>query len=685
MICVALGIGYSLMLYFRDRTFEDQPTWLRGIMAALRFLSVSVLSALLLSPLLRLTSEEVQEPLVVIAQDLSTSALQNMNNTDSTAYVTGMQEMIQSLKSKYQVYQIGFGENVVDSINWNFNQQVTDIDQAFAYISDNFSDQNLGAVVLATDGIFNRGRNPIYSGFQMKAPLYSIGLGDTTQRTDLLVKHVFHNKIAFLGDRFVIQVDLLAKNLEGRTTTLRLERIDGINRSTIEQIPIKITENQFFTTQEFIIDAEKPGVQRYRVRMAGMEDEITYSNNAKDIFIEVIDGRQKILVLGNSPHPDIAAIKSMLELNENYEVTTAILSEFVGNVNDFDVIVMHQIPGTSGGKSMLSQINALKKPRLFILGSQSNLTQFNSAQGLLIIQGGNRSGNEVQAIVDPTFNLFKISETLSAQMGRFAPAVAPFGQYTQSPAGQVLAYQKIGNVETQYPLIMMGEDNQIKTGVVAAEGIWKWKLYDYLQNENHDGVQELISKTIQYLTIKDDKRRFRSSPSKNLFMDNEEIIFDAELYNNSYELINVPDVFLVVQNAEGNEFNYTFNRIGQTYQLNMGKFPDGSYRYTAYVDYDGQRRSVNGRFAVQPIQLESFETVADHVTLNRLSENQNGKLFYPNELDQVFSSIQNDEQIKPILYQKIRTRSIIHLKWIFALLLLMITAEWFLRRFFGGY
>ena len=86
---------------------------------------------------------------------------------------------------------------------------------------------------------------------------------------------------------------------------------------------------------------------------------------------------------------------------------------------------------------------------------------------------------------------------LSAQLAKFSPALAPFGQYSPSPAGQVLAYQKIGNVTTQYPLIMMGEDNQIKTAIIAAEGLWKWKLFDYLQNENHEAIKELISNTIQ--------------------------------------------------------------------------------------------------------------------------------------------------------------------------------------------
>lgn len=685
LLCILLGLGYALALYFRDRTFSDQPGWLKTIMAALRFLSVAILAILLLSPLLRFFSNEVQEPVVVIAQDLSSSAVRDLSQADSLAYVQEMQQLVNTLRTDYQVRELAFGERVRDTIDWTFNQQVTDIDEALRYIEDNYGDQNLGAVILATDGIFNRGRNPIYAGLQMKAPLYTIGMGDTTQRTDLLVKFVYHNKIAFLGDRFTVQADIMAKNLAGRTATVILEKVEGSARNTLEQKQVRIAEDQFFTTQEFVIEAGKSGVQRYRIRVNGMPDEITYANNVKDIFIEVIDGRQRILILGNSPHPDMAALKSILEINQNYEVESSILDDFDGDAGAYDLVILHQIPSNTANTDIINRLNTSRTPRLFILGSQTNLSRFNAAQGLVNIQGGNRSGNEVQAMPDPTFNLFTLPEELRSQVERFPPGIAPFGQYTTSAAGQVLAYQRIGNVQTQYPLIILGEETRVKSGVIAAEGLWKWKLFDYLQHENHDAFGELVSKIVQYLTVKEDRRKFRAGPGKNVFMSNEEIIFTAELYNNSYELINIPDVFLVVRNEQGNEFNYTFNRSGQTYQINIGKFVDGSYRYTAYVDYNGQRQTVNGSFAVQPIQLESFETVADHTVLNRLSEEQNGKLFYPDAIGSIAAAIQSDDMIKPIMYQKVQTRSIIHMKWIFLLLLILICTEWFLRRYFGGY
>ena len=45
----------------------------------------------------------------------------------------------------------------------------------------------------------------------------------------------------------------------------------------------------------------------------------------------------------------------------------------------------------------------------------------------------------------------------------------------------------------------------------------------------------------------------------------------------------------------------------------------------------------------------------------------------------------NKEDIKPTLFESFKTRSIINLKWIFFLILGLLSVEWFARKFYGGY
>jgi len=401
----------------------------------------------------------------------------------------------------------------------------------------------------------------------------------------------------------------------------------------------------------------------------------------------VLDARQKILLLANAPHPDLTAIKQSIGTNKNYEITTAFIDDATINIAEFDFVLLHQLPSkTNSAAAALNTIKNNNISHFFILGAQTNLTTFNQAQPLLTIQGDNQNTNEVQALVAPNFNLFKLDERVLQETRQYPPLISPFStNYTINPNTQVLLYQRIGRVDTQYPLLVLGEQQGAKIGALLGEGIWKWRLFDFLQNDSHVVFDELWGKTIQYVSLKEDKRRFRVNLDKNIFNENEQVIFGAELYNESYELINEPDVSMTVTSRDGREFNYTFNKSGNAYTLNAGLFTVGDYRFRASVNVNGENLSYEGQFSVQPLQLELYETTADHNILRLLSQEFGGEVVYPSAMTSLPQIIEEKGNVKPIIYQTSKTRSVINLKWIFFLLVGLLTLEWFLRRYFGAY
>ena len=74
-----LGLGIAGILYYRDTTFREQSKRLNWILGIIRFLGVTLLSMLLLSPLLKSLITETKKPVVVLAQDQSESILADMN------------------------------------------------------------------------------------------------------------------------------------------------------------------------------------------------------------------------------------------------------------------------------------------------------------------------------------------------------------------------------------------------------------------------------------------------------------------------------------------------------------------------------------------------------------------------------------------------------------------------------
>ncbi len=687
LFCIVLGVAYALTLYFRDQRFKEQSNILNWLLGIVRTVVVSFLAMLLLSPLIKSITTQTQKPILVLAQDVSESVAAEMDEAEQIQYQQDFQSLSERLKENYEVAEYSFGDKVREGLDTAFNDKVSNLSEMLTTVYDLYSNQNLGAVVLASDGIFNRGSNPIYSSAKLNAPIYSIALGDTIPKRDLVLRRAFYNKIAYLNDRFAVQIDIAAQNCAGQRTNLIVSKVVNEKTSTLETLPVSIDQDDFFTTREVILEADQAGVQRYRLALSALNEEASTANNVKDIFVDVLDARQKILILANAPHPDITAIKQTLVGNRNYEVTTAYVNDFQDKITNFDFVILHQLPSQSNAITNLRRtLQQQKISHFYVVGTQTNLPVFNQSQPLLTIAGDGRNTDDVQPIVQTNFNLFTLEENLANEIRRFPPVTAPFSNnYQPNPNASVLLRQRIGKVETPRPLLLIGESDGTKIGIFAAEGIWKWRLFDYLQHDNHTVFDALLGKTIQYLSLKEDKRRFRVNLEENIFNENEIIQFGAELYNESYELINSPDVRLIVTDNEGKDYSFIFNKTDNSYTLNAGILPVGNYTFRGVTTYNGKQLSYDGQFSVQPIQLELYQTTADHGLLRILSDEYGGALLYPDQLSELPERIEAQETVKPVMYQTTQTRSVINLKWIFFMLLSLLTLEWFLRRYFGSY
>ena len=229
------------------------------------------------------------------------------------------------------------------------------------------------------------------------------------------------------------------------------------------------------------------------------------------------------------------------------------------------------------------------------------------------------------------------------------------------------------------------DDNDVKHAILNGEGLWRWKLYDFLQNQNNDAFNEIVSKTIQYLAVVSDKRPFRVNLAKSVFDENDAINMDAQLYNASFELVNTPDIELKVFDEAGKRFDYKFNKSENAYTLNLGFLPAGNYKYQARTGFSGQVLTTEGKFSVAQLQLEDSRTIADHNLLRQLSLNHNGISVNLSEAKNVEEKLINSDKLKTALYDSYSTESAINLFWIFCILIGLLSVEWILRKYSGAY
>lgn len=688
VLCLLVGAAYAAVLYYRDTTFDEKTSgskWWQYAMAAFRFVAVTLLAVLLLSPFIRTRNTKQFKPVVAVINDNSESVKTGLK-ADTTAYRQQLEKLIDKLGDKYEVVPYNAGDVLKRDVDFSYTDKSTDLSGALDEINSIYYNQNLGAVVIASDGIYNKGVNPVYTAAKAGYSVYTIALGDTTIQKDQKLSNAYYNKITYLNDQFALRVDVEQTNLPGKSVKLNVYEIgEGNNATLLQGKDIVYTGDNFFQSYDFVLPASRVGIAHYRIALSNVEGEVTYRNNVRDIFVEVLDGRQKILLVAQSPHPDIAAFKAAIESNKNYQLDVEFAESFAKKLNEYNLVILHQLPSANNrAAAILKEAAELKKSLLFVVGSQTLLPEFVRVQQSLSIKGNADKFNEVTANVSKDFALFTLSDKTIQTIPKLPPFSCFFGEFTANASSKVLLTQKINSVATDFPLWLLNETGEQKTGVICGEGLWRWRLYDYLINKNHDATNELINKTVQYLAVKSDKRPFRVNQTKTIYQDNEAITFDAQLYNASYELVNQPDVDLKITGGD-KPYEYKFSKTENAYSLNAGFLPVGNYSYTATTKLGNSTYTASGKFSVSPLQLEEMRTRADHQVLYQLATQHNGAMHYLNDIDKIAEEIDARNQLKPILYDTFVTEGAINLKWIFFLLLVLISAEWIIRKYLGGY
>lgn len=674
LFCIIAGFAYSFVLYRKDKSLNEFHVWLVRFLAAIRFIVITTLTFFLLSPLLKTISRRVEKPVVIVAQDNSESLIIGRDSSFyKKEYKQKLRKLLDDLGDKYEVRTYSFADKIkelktADSLTYNEKQ--TDISSLFDELETRYSNRNIGAVIIASDGLYNKGSNPVYSSDKIKAPIYTIALGDTTIKKDIILAKVNNNRLAYLGNQFPMEIVVNAKQLKGKSTTLTINK----GASAIFTQTINFSSDAFITTVQVLLDAKEVGLQHYKVKLSSLSEEMSLTNNEQDVFIDVLDARQKILILADAPHPDISALKESIEGNQNYEVEVYTIDNFDKPLKKYNLVILYQLPSFRNPTTkIINEINTANIPVWAFSGSGSILkNDFKTINP-------NQKANECEAVLDQNFPLFTISDELRKGMKNFPAVTCPFGTYGTENGSNVLIYQRIGMVETKTPFMYFNTIGDSKIAIVEGEGIWRWRLQDFAAHGNHHLFDELVSKTVQYLSVKVDKSFFKVI-CKNNFLENEAIQMEAEVYNESYELINEPEVNITITNSDNKTFPFTFSKTSNAYRLDAGMLAVGDYKYEAKVKVGDKLYTQKGSFSVSPLHVELINTVADHQLLYSLAKKHGGEMVYPQQLDELVKKLNSREDIKSVSYSEKKLSDLINVKWIFFLLIALLSLEWFIRK-----
>ncbi len=678
IICAALGLGYAAILYRAKHSWTKIVNW---ILFSLRTMVVSFTAFLLLGPIVKFTNNVVEKPSYVFLLDNSASVKEKIDSVQ-------LQKLNESIVAAKR--EIESDDNVV-SIRDLSNREgsflttaalTSDLTSTIRNVTDEYEGKNLAGIILVSDGIYNSGISPLFTPFRL--PISTIGIGDTTQSIDVILKNIDYNKIAYQGNKFPLRTEILLQGIPHKELEISVfqsgKKIITESRSTNGKGLLEV---------DFQLMATEKGLQRIDVVIKPIEGESNLKNNRASAFIEVVEGKKKILVIAPSPHPDIKALRAVVEKNPNYEFTLYIpglskIDEKLLQPSQVDLIIFHQAPDLQNiTKPIFTKFAKSSSGVLYILGKQSNLIQL-QANGIPFKFDNISQRDEVTPSINNLFRDFSFSENIATPISRYPPVSVPFGKFTYPANASILLYQRIGSIVTERPLVLTYDDAGRKVGVIVGEGIWQWRLNEYSETEATNSFDEVFSKLIQYLSTHDDKRRFRSFPIVNEFNEIDPVIFESQVYNELFEPIYGNDVQLEVVDEKGapTSYHYIISKDGSRYKI--GGLKEGVYKFKASTVINGKKEEVRGEFLVNAQTIESQNLTADFSLLKKLAANTGGKFYNSTELNKIIADIKAS-QAKSIIHSEDTFNPLINLKWFFFLLLVLISAEWFLRKYLGAY
>ena len=665
IVSFILSLVMTVFFYFKDRKNSETASWMKLILASCRFFIVFIIVFLLFKPIVVTINEKVKKPHLLVLID-NTASIVLRDSKEGEKVRTVSNRLRTELSEMCEVHLIPFGTKLFEGQGLDFKNEGTNVSKAISLLSDEYVNENIGSVILISDGVQNVGMASINSLLQ--SPIYTVGVGDTGSVVDAAVLDIYHNDVSFKGDKFNVELNLSFSGLEGVLQKV----IVKFNNLKVKEFAYRPVKESDHLKKSFYLKADSAGLKSISCSVSSNSIDKILSNNSKQSHIKILEDKQNVLFVSNGSSPDARIIKSSFFGDDKFKLESKLFKEEVPNLEYVDAIVL--IGNSSQANRWLKKINKIDVGFLWFTGVggvfENDFLQFVRLD---------ESNDNVSIMVDESFDGFDLSGVLKAQ-DQLPPIAIPFGKWKVNGEIETVFNQKIGGVETSYPLFLFSKYNGKNFGVFIGEGLWRWGFFQN-NGDNQSFIHKLLTKSIRKIaskSIKSDlKLRFKDE-----WLNNEEIKLVVNRLNDVSELTNEKSLLFNLMDANGVSKRFDFLRINNHYELNIGLLPFGVYNYS--IVYGGiDSLGLEGGFIVKENKLESESIVADHYMLKKLSQETNGEFYLIEDVDSLIKKLKSSKNFKSVSFFESVLDYLIKNKWIFFIVLILASLEWFVRKWQG--
>lgn len=636
------------------------------------------MSVLLLSPIVESVKKRIERPILILAIDNSESM--KVDSTNVQVVNNLLAETRNNLSNKFNIQTFTFGERLSQNNRPDYTEQKSNYSNLFGELDKRFYNLNVGAMVLVGDGIYNDGKNPGQIQSRLNAPVFTVGIGDTLAKSDQAIIDVTHNPNVFLNNEFPLEVEVNFTDFPQNKTLLSVY-IDG---KLVKSENIDVLQPNYYFQKTFNIKAEKAGLKNVQVLLSPFVNEQNKRNNRFNFTIEVHDNKKKILILTQSPHPDIGAIVQTLTTQANLEIQSEEVTAFNGKLSNYDLIVLNQLPSLrTQHLPIFAEIAKSNVSVLALVGPTTSVAALNNME-LDFHLNPTLTTQESIPYFNEAFSLFSLPASIKNVEQIYPPLLCHFTEYQLNPGFSVLAYQKINGIEMNYPLIIAGNIEGRKIGAIMGEGIWRWRMFEYQNYDNQRVFNQLLINLFNYLSLKEEREQFRVYYDR-IFTETSQVKIKAQVFNELYEPVNNAEISLTLTDSTGKALSYLFDANDLNYNLNIGYLEPGNYSFEATTKLGDKELTKSGSFSVEEVNIEHHKLQSDFNVLHLISAKTGGQFYSTNNYSMLIEQLEKNTTIQSKTHAEKSIHELIDWKWFALLILSLFSLEWFLRKFWGSY
>lgn len=664
ILSILIAGGLSFFQYF-FRSKNKSKTQL--LLAFLRFFSIFGILLLLINPkITSSTLEIVKTPLPVVVDNSSSITELKANETALDIHKKLVSDS--RLQEKFDIQSYQFSNEFELSDSFNFKGTQTNLDEVAKNLKSINKNTAFPTVIL-TDGNQTSGNDYVYS-FNPNNRVFPVILGDTTTFLDLKISQLNVNKYAFHKNKFPVEVFLQYSGNKSIAADFSISQGGAV----LTKQSVSFTPSKKTAVLNVLLPADKIGVQVFKASITSKEAEKNTYNNHKNFAVEVIDQKSEVALITAINHPDVGALKRSIETNLQRKVTIVNPNK-INSLQDYNILILYQ--PNSEFKSVFEANKLAGLNTWIITGTNTDFNFLNQQQNTLQFR---MSGQKEDYLSDfnAQFNLFAID---NIGFENLPPLQNAFGTVTPKENIEVLVSSRIRNVNTGAPLLAYSENQGKRNAFLLGENIWKWRLQNHIENQSYDKFDVFIDKTIQFLAS-NNARKSLVVNHENFYNSGEAIEITAQYFNKNYEFDENARLTISITNKKTKQTkNYDLLKGNNSYKVNLDGLSAGEYSFK--VVEAKSKNIYNGFFEVLDFDIERQFVNPDLNKLTQLASQTQGKVFHPNQVEELIKSLLQNDEYKATQKEIIKKTPLVDWIWLLILIVVSLAAEWFIRKYNG--